>query len=53
MDSSIDAVDARVGEDAAKVGVGRDCPLHRVASVEGVEHGVSHGGGDVVGHTAC
>ena len=46
-------VEAMDGCVEIKMGVGSNGPHHRVASVEGVEHGVSHGGGDVVGHTAC
>ena len=52
MESTIEAMEARVGEDVAKVGVGSESPHHRLASVEGVEHGASHGGGEVVGQAA-
>ena len=51
VEASVDAMEARLGEDAAKVGVGSNGPHHMLASVEGVEHGVSHGGGCVVGHS--
>ena len=43
-------MEAIVGDYATSVGVGSNCPHHSLASMEGVEHGVSHGGGDAVGH---
>jgi len=49
MDSSVDAMDAGVGDDAANVV--SNCPHHRLASMEWVEHGVSHGGCDAVSHS--
>ena len=51
-ESTIEAMEARVGEDGAKVGVGSESPHQRLAGVEGGEHGVSQGGGDVLGHAA-
>ena len=51
MDPGVDAMDARVGDDAANVVAGSNCPHHRLASMEWVEHGVSHGGCDAVGHS--
>ena len=49
MEACIDAMEAMGGDDATSVRVGSNCPRHRLASMEGVEHGVSHGGGDVAG----
>merc|ERR1719300_981362 len=53
MEACIDAMEPMVGDGATSVGVGSNCPHHRLASMEGVEHGVSHavghGGNDVAG----
>merc|ERR1719500_1555565 len=55
--SRVDGADACVdpvveaGVHEANVGIGNNCPHHRLASMEGVEHGVSHGGGDAVGQS--
>jgi len=52
MDASVDSMEARVGEDTANVGIGSKRPHHRLASLEGAEHGVSDGGGGAVSHAA-
>ena len=49
MEACIDAMEAMVGDDATSVGVGSNCPQHRLASMEEAEHAVGHGGGDVAG----
>ena len=50
LDACVDPV-VEAGVCEANVGVGSDCPHHRLASMEWVEHGVSHGGGNAVGHS--
>ena len=53
MDSSVDTMETRVGDDAANVVAGSNCPHHRLASMEWVEHGVSHGGCDAVSYSGA